>query len=50
MVVQSLRLHASNAGGEGSIPCLGIKILYVTWHRQKEKKEAAAMVIFKHKS
>lgn len=47
--VMHIQTQAANARGEGSIPGLGIKILHVMWHRQKEK-EAAAMVIFKHKS
>ena len=39
LVVQWLGLHASTAGGMGSIPCPGSKILHVTWPGQKEKKK-----------
>ena len=37
-MVQELRLHASTAGGVGSIPGRGTKILHATWHGQKEKE------------
>ena len=33
-----LRLHASNAGGVGSIPGQGTKIPHAVWHSQKKKK------------
>ena len=33
--VQWLRLWASTAGGMGSIPGWGTKILYAMWHGQK---------------
>ena len=32
-------LPASTAGGTGSIPDQGTKILHATWSRQKKKKE-----------
>ena len=38
LVVQWLRLCASNAGGTGLIPGRGTKIPYVMWHSQKIKK------------
>ena len=37
LLVQCLRLHASTAGGTGSIPGQGTKILPATW--QKKKKD-----------
>ena len=37
-MVQWLRLHASDAGGQGSIPGLGAEILYAMWHSQKIKQ------------
>lgn len=37
LVVQWLRLLASTAGGTGSIPGLGTKILHVLRHVQKKK-------------
>ena len=37
LVVQLLRLHASSAGGMGSIPVWETKILLATWHSQKKK-------------
>ena len=39
LVVHWLRLHASNAGGMGSIPGGGTKIPHAMWHGQKEKKK-----------
>ena len=36
---QWLKLHTSTAGGTGSIPGQGTKILQAMWHSQKEKKE-----------
>ena len=39
LVVQWLGLHASTAGGMGSIPHPGSKISHVTWHGQKEEKK-----------
>ena len=39
MLVQWLRLHASNAGGMGLIPSEGIKIPQAMWHSQSEKKK-----------
>ena len=39
LVVQWLRLHASNAGTVGSIPGQGTKIPYAVWHGQKIKKK-----------
>ena len=38
-VVQWLRLHASTAGGVGSTPGQGTKILHTVQHGQKKKKE-----------
>ena len=38
LVVQWLRLHASNTGGAGSIPGLGNKIPHATGHGQKKRK------------
>ena len=38
LAVQWFRLCASTAGDVGSIPGLGTKILYATWHSQKKKK------------
>ena len=38
-VVQWLRLHASNAGGPGSIPGWETKIPDAAWYSQKNKKE-----------
>ena len=38
LVVQWLRLHASNAGGAGSIPGRGTKIPHTAWHGPKIKK------------
>ena len=32
-------LPASTAGGTGSIPDQGTKILHATWRKQKKKKE-----------
>ena len=37
-MVQWLRLHASDAGGQGSIPGLGAEIPYAMWHSQKIKQ------------
>ena len=36
LVVQWLRLHASNAGGTGSIPGWGTKIPHALWSGQKK--------------
>ena len=38
LVAQWLRLHASSAGGVGSIPGWGTKIPHSVWHGQKKKK------------
>ena len=38
LAVQWLRFHASNAGGMGSIPDLGIKIPHAMWPSKKKKK------------
>ena len=40
LVVQWLRLHASNAGGTGLIPVWGTKVPHAVWHSQKKKKGA----------
>ena len=37
LAIQWLRLCASTAGGEGSIPGRGTKILHVMWHSQINK-------------
>ena len=37
LAVQWLRLHASTAGGAGSIPGGGTKILHAVWCGQKKK-------------
>ena len=37
LVVQGLRLHASNAGVMGSIPGQGTKILHAEGHGHKKK-------------
>ena len=39
LVVQCLRLHIFTAGGTGSNPGQGTKILHATWHSQKKKKK-----------
>ena len=39
LVVQQLRLQASTAGGTGSIPGWGIKILHASQHGQNNKKK-----------
>ena len=38
LAVQWLRLHASNAGGAGSIPSQGTKITHTAWSGPKKKK------------
>ena len=40
LVVQGLRLHASNSPGMGSIPDQGTKIPQAVWHDQKKKKKS----------
>ena len=37
LAVQWLRLRTSNAGGMGSIPGQGAKILHAVWHGKKIK-------------
>ena len=37
-MVQLLRLHAPNAGGRGSIPGQGTKILFAAQYGQEKKK------------
>ena len=39
LAVQWLGLRTSTAGGMGSIPGRGTKILYAAWHSQKKKKD-----------
>ena len=39
MAVQWLELHASTAGGTGSIPAQGTKISQALWPHQKKEKE-----------
>ena len=34
----TVRPHTSPAGGTGSVPGLGTKILHAAWHSQKKKK------------
>ena len=41
LAVQWLGLHASTAGGSGSIPGRGTKILHAAQHSQKKKKKAS---------
>ena len=43
LAVQWLRLHASTAGGTGSIPGCGTKIPHAMWHGQKKKKKKKSM-------
>ena len=38
LVVQGLRLCVSTAGGTGSIPGPGTKILHARWYSQKKKR------------
>ena len=45
LVVQWLRLYASTAGGTGSIPCQGTKILHVACQGQKKKNTETSMYI-----
>ena len=37
-VVQWLRLHSPNAGGLGSIPSQGTKVLHAVWPKERERK------------
>ena len=39
LAAQWLGLRASTAGGAGSIPAQGTKILHVSWQKKKKKKE-----------
>ena len=39
-MVQWLRFHISNVGGEGLIPVQGTKIPYAEWPKKKKKKGA----------
>ena len=39
MAVQWLGLHASTAGGTGSIPGQGTKIPHALWHDQKQNRK-----------
>ena len=48
LVVQGLGLHAPNAGGEGSIPGWGIKILPAKQHSPKIKKSKQEWKCFAH--
>ena len=43
LAVQWLRLHASNAGGMGSIPVEGTKILQAVQHSQKKFKKGISL-------
>ena len=45
MAVQWLVLHAPNAGGKGSIPGCGIKILHAKQHRGKKKANKSGNVL-----
>ena len=38
-MVQWLRLHASNAGGMGSLPSQGTKIPRATWQKNQQQKQ-----------
>ena len=42
LATQRSGLHAATAGGTGSIPVQGTRILHATQHGQKKKKEACA--------
>ena len=44
LVVQWLRLHASTAGGGGSIPGQGTKIPHALGHGQKKKKKGGKYI------
>ena len=46
LVVQWLRLHASTAGGMGSIPGWGTKMLHALQCGKKKKKNCHYFVIF----
>ena len=46
LVVQWLRLHASTAGGGGSIPGQGTKIPHALGHGQKKKKKRREVYLF----
>ena len=46
LVVRCLRLRASNAGGEGSIPGRGTKIPHALWRSQKKKKKDHWKVLY----
>ena len=48
LAVQWLRLRTSTAGGTGSIPGRGTKILHAVWHGQKEKKKLYVFVFRPH--
>ena len=48
LVVQWLRLHASSAGGVGSIPVWETKIPHATWHGQKKKKNVILLHVKYH--
>ena len=41
-MVQWLRLHASKAGGVGSVPGWGTKTLHASWHGQNRKEGGEA--------
>ena len=45
LVVQWLRLHASTAGGTGSIPGWGTKIPHATWHGPEKKKKKRKILV-----
>ena len=46
LAVQWLRLHASNAGGVGSIPCQGTKIPHAVWRGGKKIKNKIYLSIY----
>ena len=45
LVVQWLRLCASNAGSEDKIPGRGTKILHAPWRGQKKKKKSLIKIL-----
>ena len=45
LAIQWLRLQASTAGGVGSIPGLGTKLLHAAWHSQRKKKKPTTTVL-----
>ena len=48
LVVQLLRLCASNAGAMGSTPARGTKFPHARWYSQKKKREEERQFKLKH--